>query len=127
MRTARMLLATPGSVREARNIVTVALLDAACTPDTIETARLLVSELATNVICHSSSETMVVEVDVDEPVAHVCVADDDTAALPEPHHLDPHAETGRGLLLVEHLALAWACEPREGQPGKQAWFELICA
>ncbi|MFJ9055460.1 ATP-binding protein [Streptomyces sp. NPDC102409] len=36
----------------------------------------------------------------------------------------PDSETGRGLLLVEHLATRWGVTPRAGAPGKTVWAEL---
>ncbi|MGW6057539.1 ATP-binding protein [Streptomyces sp. NPDC055189] len=36
---------------------------------------------------------------------------------------DAEAESGRGLLLVAHLATRWGVEPRPAAPGKTVWAE----
>ncbi|QQC92025.1 ATP-binding protein [Streptomyces alfalfae] len=38
--------------------------------------------------------------------------------------VDPEAERGRGLLLVEALACRWGVMPRPDGPGKTVWAEL---
>src|SRR5687768_15705671 len=118
MRTARTLAAEPESVRKARDVVTVALMDAPCTPPVIEVARLLVSELATNAVNHAGSASFTVAIDVDEVMASISVHDDapgDVAIPPEP---EPVAERGRGLRLVEELAQRWWCTQDGNPPGK---------
>lgn len=126
MRTAATFPARPESVRRARDLVTVAMLDGACTPPTIETARLLVSELATNAVVHARSEEFTVEADVEEPVVRVTVSDGDTR-LPVSHDPGDSDLGGRGIWLVDSLACRWASERRDVPAGKRVWFELGCA
>ena len=127
MRTAKTLAAEPESVRKARNMVTVALLEAPCTPPMIEVARLLVSELATNAVRHARSESFTVEVEVDEVMASVSVQDDDPGAVEVRLPEDESAEGGRGLRLVDELADQWWCARRGDPPGKAVGFRLRCA
>jgi anti-sigma regulatory factor (Ser/Thr protein kinase) len=126
MRTARTLAAEPESVRRARDVVTVALMDAPCTPPVIEVARLLVSELATNAVNHARSSSFTVAIDVDEVTASISVHDDTPGSLAVPPEPAPAAEHGRGLRLVEELALRWWCTQEGDPPGKTVGFALRC-
>lgn len=87
-----------------------------------DTAVLLVSELATNVLLHARSEFSV-RVDRRGSVVRVTVVD---ASVRQParrrYGLD--AGTGRGLALVETLSSAWGVESADGPWCKGVWFEL---
>jgi anti-sigma regulatory factor (Ser/Thr protein kinase) len=91
-----------------------------------ETARLLASELVTNVVVHTQAEPTIA-------VASTCgrllveVRDDDAALPADPG--DPAAEIGlasggRGLTLVAQMAEDWGVRPIEGD-GKGIWFSLL--
>lgn len=125
VRAVRSFPATPESVREARHVVMATLIEASCTPDTIEVARLLVSELVTNVLRHARSESVTVEVVVHEPAFRVAVHDEDPA-MPQPRDASAEDLDGRGLALVDMLAERWAAEQKDPK-GKVTWFELACA
>jgi anti-sigma regulatory factor (Ser/Thr protein kinase) len=91
-------------------------------PEAIEAARLLVSELVTNCVLHAHSMiTLAVHCDGE----HVAVAvSDDGEDLPRVR--DDVAETdtgGRGLHLVAALASDWGIRPRD-DGGKVVWFRL---
>jgi anti-sigma regulatory factor (Ser/Thr protein kinase) len=102
-------------------------MDGACTPDTIEVARLLVSELATNAVCHTGSDSIRVEVNVDAERTQIGVHDDQKTTAPlTPILVDPFAEHGRGLQFVEQMAERWWLDEDSESPGKTIWFELIC-
>ncbi|MFI9649107.1 SpoIIE family protein phosphatase [Streptomyces sp. NPDC052040] len=99
-------------------------------PDQVDSAELLASEMLTNVLVHTDTDALLVaEVsaagnDSDGPGGRrmrveVADAGDD---LPHLRHPGELASSGRGLLLTELLADAWGVEPR-GQ-GKSTWFEL---
>jgi hypothetical protein len=47
---------------------------------------------------------------------------DDSVVTPTPRHYRTEAETGRGLALVEALAVAWGVD-RQSR-GKVVWFEV---
>jgi anti-sigma regulatory factor (Ser/Thr protein kinase) len=127
MRDTRTLPADAASVRQARDVVTVALLDAGCTPTSIEVARLLVSELATNVVLHTTSADFVLGISIVEPSIRIVVADDD----PRRPSIGPagghEGGGGRGLQIIDALADQWDVEPRRDRDGKSVWFDLTCA
>lgn len=85
-----------------------------------DTLALLVSEVATNALIHGAGQVRVRVVDRG-PRLRVQVSDD-SARLPTARAFDGDAEGGRGLALVDALAVAWGAEPRSG--GKTVWFEL---
>lgn len=88
-------------------------------------AVLLVSELATNALEHTSTA------DGGQFRVTVCryatslligVSDNGSAKTPEPGPLDPESETGRGLGLVELIADRWGyCG---GEHGRTVWFTI---
>ncbi|MGW5613697.1 ATP-binding SpoIIE family protein phosphatase [Streptomyces sp. NPDC003877] len=93
-------------------------------PDQVDSAVLLLSELLTNVLVHTDSDALLVtEVtgEVGERRLRIEVTDagDD---LPHKRRPGELASSGRGLVLIELLAHAWGVDPR-GE-GKSIWFEL---
>lgn len=88
------------------------------------TAAQLVSELVTNVVLHARTE-LTVTIDARGHFVRVGV-EDFGPAMPRRrlHRLD--SGTGRGLLLVDHMARAWGVEQTGGgrRGGKVVWFEL---
>ena len=89
-------------------------------------AVLLVSELATNALEHTSTGhggQFEVTIYRDEPSLLIGVTDNGSVRAPAPSTLDPESETGRGLGLVELIAHRWGhCG---GKHGRTVWFELI--
>ena len=83
-------------------------------------AALCVSELAANVVAHTTSS-------FDVAVTHhgsgirVAVRDHDPA-LPVAVDATPNDPTGRGLRIVAAVATRWGWEPHDG--GKAVWFDL---
>jgi anti-sigma regulatory factor (Ser/Thr protein kinase) len=93
-----------------------------CRQETIDVARLLTSELATNALIHAQSAFDVAAYESDG-VVHVEITDG-SSIRPEPiaaRQLDPH---GRGLYLVEELSSEWGVV--DAPPGKTVWFDLRC-
>lgn len=127
MRVVRTLPADPESVRMARNAVMAMMIEAACTPATVEAARLLVSELATNAVLHAASPTFTITVEIEEPWTRISVHDEDPLLPEAGRHVDPQAEGGRGLGLVAELSSRWAMHGTRDPEGKTVWFELACA
>ena len=110
------------SVAGARRFVESELDD--LPPDVVATAQLLVSELATNAVVHTAASFEVLaERSAAARRVRVAVRDEGPGE-PAPRELEPLAEHGRGLLLVEALADRWGVDPADGQPGKTVWFEL---
>ncbi len=99
----------------------------ACTglsPDTVEAARLMATELFSNAVRHGSGAVVLV-VGREVGALHVEILDEglDLPVLAEP---SPAAEGGMGLRLVSELASDWGVGTRsDGQPGKRVWFSIL--
>ena len=115
--------AWPTSVPGARSYVT-GLLERV-PPGICETAGLLVSELATNVVRHTDASSFVVDVEdlSGDGVLRVGVTDTGTD-LPVLRSPGPTAERGRGIQLVSVLADRWGARRARGGTEKTVWFEL---
>jgi anti-sigma regulatory factor (Ser/Thr protein kinase) len=108
------------SVAAARAFVAQAL--GHCPPETIEVARLLTSELATNAVLHAHSGFDVAASE-SEGVVHVEVTDG-SSSWPEANAADPGDAHGRGLNLVREFSAEWGVV--KNPPGKTVWFDLQC-
>jgi hypothetical protein len=75
-------------------------------PDLIETAQLLLTELATNALRHGKARDIGVRVFFRDDRL-VIEVNDGSPALPELRHAEPDDEGGRGLFLVDALAEEW--------------------
>jgi anti-sigma regulatory factor (Ser/Thr protein kinase) len=87
---------------------------------TVDDARLIVSELATNAVVHACAPFTVVVRSQDECV-HVAVKDPNPAA-PTVRACAEAEISGRGLQLVGAVASAWGVEP--AVDGKTVWAEV---
>lgn len=110
------------SVRVARRFVGAVLeeLVSAQEGDLVETALLLVSELATNAVLHARTPFRIV-IDVDAGCVRVEVHDG-SPVLPARRPYTVTASTGRGIAIVHDLAAEDGAERVGG--GKVVWFEL---
>ncbi|MFJ8542513.1 ATP-binding protein [Streptomyces sp. NPDC093586] len=116
----RRLPPRPQSASVARRFVREAL--AGVSPDTTDTAQLLVSELVTNAVVHAHTEVEVQAWAVDGRV-HVRVSDQEPRRGLMPHRGGTaYASTGRGLGMVEELASSHGVQV--GEDHKTVWFEL---
>ncbi|OSP42202.1 MULTISPECIES: SpoIIE family protein phosphatase [unclassified Streptomyces] len=93
-------------------------------PDQVDSAVLLLSEMLTNVLVHTDTDALLLaEVtgggDGRRMRVEVTDAGDDLPHMRRPGEL---ASSGRGLVLIELLAHTWGVDPR-GR-GKSIWFEL---
>lgn len=86
----------------------------------VDTVQLLMSELVTNVIVHTTGAPDV-RVSLFPDYLHVEVADSDPAPV-TPRHPSSDAVSGRGLQLVEALASAWGMVQLDR--GKVVWFDV---
>lgn len=111
--------AVPESVAAARRFTRAALARHDIDQGTIDTAMLLVSELATNAILHGTS-TIRLRVGVGEDIRVEVV--DRCADEPAAVTAGPESESGRGLSIVTSLADRWDWSP--SPPGKVVWFQL---
>ncbi|MGX1908589.1 ATP-binding protein [Streptomyces phaeochromogenes] len=111
------LLAVPNAVPEVRRAVREHL-GAPC-PE----VQLCVSELLTNVIAHLGEETPVtVRLTHDHGRTRLEVTDPDPHSWLILRRATTEDETGRGLLLLDAVALRWGVE--QGPGGKTVWCEL---
>lgn len=84
-------------------------------------AEVLTSELVTNAVAHTESDSVEVSVETNG-VVRVTVSDESHDAA-VPRQASPEETSGRGLAMVAALAARWGIEfHREG--GKSVWFEL---
>ena len=113
------LPSAPSSVGEARRFVAAAL-DALGAHGVQEVAALLTSELVTNAVVHAGGA---IRIRVAGGASTVRIAVEDTSpAKPQPREAGDRAVTGRGLNLVDQLAVRWGVDDVDG--GKVVWFEL---
>ncbi len=107
------------AAREARQWVRESLAQLAVF-DPERTAELLVSELVSNTVIHTGSQpTAWVAQGHDRVRIHV---HDTGVGEPVVRRPGPRDGTGRGLGLVEALALRWGVD--RDQHGKTVWFEV---
>jgi anti-sigma regulatory factor (Ser/Thr protein kinase) len=90
----------------------------------VDSALLVVSELATNVVQHARGIGEFFEVTLRRRPGALLVevADSYRWAMPVPVKPEPEETSGRGLLLVAALAEAWGVRPRV--VGKTVWVRL---
>ncbi|WP_329231203.1 ATP-binding protein [Streptomyces sp. NBC_01460] len=123
-------LSLPNTARSAgiaRHFVT-SLLTGTPHSGLVEDARLCVTEVVANAHRHTRTSLIRVHVTIGPEQVTVSVADDTpwTAPAPGGPRTGPAQECGRGLLLLEELALAWGadvcgcCTPSH----KAVWFTL---
>ncbi|MEU6402241.1 ATP-binding protein [Streptomyces sp. NPDC046985] len=89
-------------------------------------AELLISELVTNSLLHArvpAGREIGVRIARYDGLLRVEVSDAN-AARPELREPTAEDEHGRGLALVQALALRWGCCPRRNGIGKATWAEL---
>ena len=122
-RSSTQLSRTPTSAGLARRFVAATLhrwgLDAH-----VEVAVLLVGELVTNAIVHTTSTTIGLVVRLGDQVVRVEVHDTGPQ-LPQPDRLAAWDDQGgRGLRLVAMLATRWGVDAARRGVGKAVWFEV---
>ena len=111
----------PSAVPAARRFASQHLLDFNGSPEAVDKARLLVTELATNAVMHARSPIRLTVESHDDSV-RVEVRDDDPRPIEAPAAPEVDATSGRGLWLVDALACAWGVNRNER--GKTIWFEV---
>lgn len=121
--------AVPASVPVARQRVTGCLCRWEVAEETRQQVEIVVSELFTNVLRHTDSESVTCVVVHDEDGLELQVYDRGHGGIRRCTPADDDTESGRGLLLVQALAGSWgfyqqgefhvvrACWPREALAG----------
>jgi anti-sigma regulatory factor (Ser/Thr protein kinase) len=120
MEAKRLFYGDASSVGEARSFVRDVLAETDAPADLVDSAVLLVSELATNVTLHARTHLQV-SVRVDESDLWAEVKDWDSH-VPQACHIPTDATSGRGLELLDILASHWGI--RRDADGKVVWFRL---
>ncbi|MGP4114423.1 ATP-binding protein [Streptomyces sp. 4N509B] len=101
------------------------VLDAWRLPYLADDASLIVSELVTNVVQHTPfgiAEFVELTLERHDATLLIAVADSWPWEIPVADAPDPHAQNGRGLLLVDALARSWGVEAHHGR--KTVWARL---
>ncbi|MEU2867901.1 SpoIIE family protein phosphatase [Streptomyces olivoreticuli] len=115
--------AEPERIAEARRQLRLLMHDWP-DEDQVDSAVLMVSEMATNVLVHTDGDALL-SAQISGERGTRCIRVDVADAsdeLPHRRHPGEMASSGRGLVLMELLAGAWGVDPR-GE-GKNIWFEL---
>ena len=112
----------PSAVPAARRFTGQAAADLGADPECIDTAKLLVTEVATNAVVHAHSPIRLTVRPEPLDVVRIEVRDDDPTPPPLPQAPDPDATSGRGLWLVSALARRWGVN--RNRKGKTVWFEV---
>ncbi|WP_405912869.1 SpoIIE family protein phosphatase [Streptomyces sp. NBC_00963] len=115
--------AQPERVSAARSQLRQLLHDWADS-EQVDSAALMVSEMATNVLIHTDGDATLTADVTGEPGSRRLRVEvsDDSDELPHKRRPGEMASSGRGLLLMEMLADMWGVDPRGS--GKSIWFEL---
>ncbi|OPF80045.1 hypothetical protein VT50_0215015 [Streptomyces antioxidans] len=113
------------SVAEARRHVVQRLGSWGIDQDTRDSAELIVSELFTNAVRHTSSEDVRCSLQLIGTRLRLEVADQGCArTVPEARSVSADQEGGRGLMLVEAMSEAWGVRPNQGGAGRAVWAYL---
>lgn len=86
----------------------------------VETVVLLVSEVVTNAVLHARSEVVLL-IQQRQDVTRIEVSDA-SPVPPRLHNFTAESATGRGLRLLDQLALRWGAD--SSGTGKVVWFEV---
>lgn len=115
--------AEPEQVADARRQLKDLLHDWA-DEEQVDSAVLMVSEMATNVLVHTDGDAVLIAEAAGERGKRRLRVEVADASDELPHKRRPGelASSGRGLVLMEMLADAWGVDPR-GE-GKSIWFEI---
>jgi anti-sigma regulatory factor (Ser/Thr protein kinase) len=120
----RWLPADAGSASASRQFIADVLTRWSIAPDVVDIAELLVSELVTNAVLHTSGG-VTLRVNLANGVLRVAVTDESGERPAVLTEADLDTTGGRGLKLVDEHSDRWGGEP-DGI-GKTVWFELMAA
>lgn len=113
------------SVGEARRRVLARLREWDVGEEVRDNAELVVSELFTNAVRHTTSEEVRCELRMTGARLRLEVADTGCArTVPRARRPGVDQEGGRGLMLVEALSLSWGVQAHDGGLGRTVWAFL---
>jgi anti-sigma regulatory factor (Ser/Thr protein kinase) len=112
----------PRSVGEARAFLRGVLRDWRIAESVVDTATLCLSELVTNAVIHTHGGCVVHVVRNNGAVVVSVLDAGASGAAPRGSSADPLQVHGRGLQVVEALAVRWGHEA--GDDGLSVWFEI---
>jgi anti-sigma regulatory factor (Ser/Thr protein kinase) len=112
------------SAAEARRRTLAQLLAWHTPGDTQDNAQLVISELVTNALRHTRSETVSCELRINGSLLRVAVSSEGAGPRQEPSPAGDDDEGGRGLLLVVALARGWGVRPYDAGRGHTVWADL---
>lgn len=116
------LPATPAAAADARAFVRGSLGAWRLDEDLVQSAELVASELVTNAVTHTgTAPELLLAREPGAGLLRISVIDSSTRH-PSPREAAPDAVGGRGMAIVDVLALSWGTTPT-GQ-GKAVWAEL---
>ncbi|WP_228083825.1 ATP-binding protein [Streptomyces profundus] len=118
------LPAIPTSAAEARRLTRQQLHEWRAPSDTCDSAQLVISELVTNALRHTDSDSVGCEVRLLGTLLRVAVASDGHGPRAVPRTAGEDDENGRGLLLVCSLAQVWGVRPHDAGAGHVVWADL---
>lgn len=87
-------------------------------------AQLVMSELVTNALRHTASETVGCDAWLSNGTLRVAVASDGPGPSQDPSRAGEDEECGRGLYLVCALARHWGVKPQDTGFGHVVWADL---
>lgn len=111
------------SVGAARGLLRDFLADIGGGEELLAVGELVLSELVTNAVLHARVPARLIKVQL-QPEGDQLRIEVHDASRERPvlrSAVDGDEESGRGLRLVEALAVAWGCCPRQGGIGKFVW------
>lgn len=111
------------SVAVARQQLRNWMLDAGCTREQVEDARIVISELVSNSVRHARplpDGNILVSWSVEPRGLQVCVTDGGGGTRPRKLHAPSSALSGRGMSIVDTLALTWWSEKTQSRSAVHA-------
>ncbi|MFH8366967.1 ATP-binding protein [Streptomyces sp. NPDC018031] len=119
------LPASSTAVGEARRLVLARLREWEVGEEVRDNAELVVSELFTNAVRHTTSARVRCDLRMVGGRLRLEVADQGCArSVPRARTPGADQEGGRGLMLVDAVSHAWGVRPRDGGLGRTVWAYL---
>ena len=106
----------------ARRWLMDSLRGAGAPEERVAEAGVVISELVTNVLTHTTSEATVA-LRMGARSAHVSVHDADGGMLPVLRPVDPTRIGGNGIRILDAFSTAWGCDVVP-LGGKDVWFQV---